>query len=115
MSLMLTPSVSRLVAVDVEVELRRVGGEGAEHAGQLGLLVGLDDQRRASPGRDVRDVAGPAAPELILEAAGAAEPDDRRQVERRRRRRPAGPRAAAHPLDDGVDPELRRRPLLERA
>ena len=30
----------RLVAVDVETDLRRVGGEGAEDAGQLGLLVG---------------------------------------------------------------------------
>ncbi len=56
----------RLVAVEIEVELRRVGGEGAEHARQLGLLVGLDDHRahhlgelgdvaaRPDPGADTR-------------------------------------------------------------
>ena len=70
----------RLVAVEVEVELRRVGGEGAEHVEQLGLLVGLDDQPAHHLG-ELGDVAAAQVLQLVLEAAGAAEADDRRQVE----------------------------------
>ncbi len=73
----------RLVAVDVEIELRRVGGEGREHAGQFRLLVGRDQHRP----RDRGDVERRLALQRLqheLEAAGAAETEDRRQVERER-------------------------------
>jgi hypothetical protein len=71
----------RPVAVDVEIDLRCRSIERAEHGGQLGLLIGRVNQR-AHGGGEVggRLVAGGL--ELILEAAGRAEPDDRRQIER---------------------------------
>ena len=34
----------RLVAIDIEVNLRCVGGVGAEHTGELGLAVGGHEQ-----------------------------------------------------------------------
>ena len=46
----------RLVAVDVEIDLRRVGGEGGEDAGELGLLVGRHDAwPRMTAARSVGD------------------------------------------------------------
>ena len=70
----------RLVAVDVEIDLRRVGGEGAEHAGEFGLLVRRDQQAAQGLGDFGRRLALQSL-EDILEAAGVAEPEDRRQVE----------------------------------
>ena len=84
----------RLVAVDVETDLRRVGGEGAEDAGELGLLVG-GDQQAAHHGREVGRALALQRFEHVLEAAGVAEAEDRRQVERETRWRPGSPPAAA--------------------
>ena len=71
----------RLVAVDVEIDLRRVGGEGREHAGELRLLV-RRDQHRPRDRRDVERLLALQRLQHVLEAAGAAEAEDRRQVER---------------------------------
>src|SRR5262249_46311736 len=40
----LHPQHLRLVAVDIEIDLRRVGGIGGVDAGELGLGIGGDDQ-----------------------------------------------------------------------
>ena len=92
----------RLVAVDVEKDLRRVGGEGAEDAGELGLLVGGHDQAARDGGEIGRRLALQGL-QHVLEAAGAAEPEDRRQVEGKDDgaldRGELGPQAG----DDGVD------------
>ena len=78
----LDPEHLRLVAVDVEADLRRVGGEGAEDAGEFGLLIG-GDQETAHHRRDVIGALPLQCLERVLEAAGTAEADDRRQVERK--------------------------------
>ena len=70
-----------LVAIDIEIDLRRVGGIGAEHAGKLGLLVGGNDQPAHDRGNVGRRLALQRF-EHVLEAAGIAEAEDRRQVER---------------------------------
>jgi hypothetical protein len=51
------PEHLHLVAVDVEPDLRRVGGEGAEHAGQFRLLVGGHQQGAHHGGEIVRALA----------------------------------------------------------
>ena len=71
----------RLVAVDIEIDLRRVGGIGAEHAGELGLLVGRHQQAAQRRGEIGRRLALQRL-QHVLEAAGVAEAEDRRQVER---------------------------------
>ena len=43
----------RLVAVDVEIDLRRVGGVGAEDAGELGLLLAATIRPRSVAARSV--------------------------------------------------------------
>jgi len=77
----LDPEHLRLVAVDVEIDLRRVRGKGAVDAGELGLGIGGDDQ----PAQRSRHIGGRLALQRlqrVLEAAGAAEADNGRQVER---------------------------------
>ena len=69
-----------LVAVDVEIELGRVGGVGGEHRPERRVLVGGEDEP-ASGGGELGRIAAPQILELVLEAAAGAEPDDRRQVE----------------------------------
>ena len=69
-----------LVAIDVEEDLRRVGGEGAEHTREFRLLVGAD-QHAAHRGGDVGRRLALKGLEHILEAAGISETKDRGQVE----------------------------------
>src|SRR5262249_41191876 len=70
----------RLVAVDIEIDLGRVGGVGAEDVRELRLLIGLEDERPHG-GREVRWALAPANGfELVLESSGRAEPDDGRSV-----------------------------------
>ena len=67
----------RLVAVDVEVDLRRVCGIGAVDAGELGL--GIRRHHQAAQRR--RDVGGRLALQRlqrVLETAGAAEAENGR-------------------------------------
>ena len=69
-----------LVAVDVEEDGRRGGGEGAEDAVQLGVLVGCGEEAV----EDAAHFGGFAALEvleLVFEAAAGGEADDGRQVE----------------------------------
>ena len=69
-----------LVAVDVEIELGRVGGVGGEHCPEGRVLVGGEDEPASGCG-ELGRIAAPKILELVLEAAAGAEPDDRRQVE----------------------------------
>src|SRR5205085_7745154 len=64
----------RLVAVDIEADLRRVGREGAEHTSELGLLVG-GDQQSAHDGRKIIGALTLQRFEYVLEPAGVAEPE----------------------------------------
>ena len=106
----LDPHDLRLVAVDIEVDLRRVGREGAEDAGQLRLLVGRDQEaahRRGDVGRRL-----PLQRlEHILEPAGAAETDDRRQVERKDDGSRHRAESRAQRGDDRTDALVARGPL----
>ncbi len=72
----------RLVAVDVEIDLRRVGGIGAEDAGEFGVLVGRDQEAAHGRGNVGRRLALQRL-EHVLEAAGVAEAEDGRKVERK--------------------------------
>ena len=78
----LDPEHLRLVAVDVEADLRCVGGEGAEVASEFGLLVG-GDQEAAHHSGNVVGALSLQRLERVLETAGTAEADDRRQIERK--------------------------------
>jgi hypothetical protein len=51
MSLTATPRILRLVAVDIEIDLGRVGGIGAEDVRELRLLIGLEDERPHGRGK----------------------------------------------------------------
>src|SRR6202035_3017236 len=73
----------RLVAIDVEIDLRRVGGIGAEHPGKLGLLIGRNDQS-AKHRRDVVRSLTLQRLQHVLKTAGAAQAENGRQVERKR-------------------------------
>ena len=104
---------ARLGAVDLEVDLRRVGAEGREHPGEVRVLVRALNQ----VGRGGKDLAQPDAAailELHLEAAGVADPAHRR----RRHDDDEGlldclqaPKQAA---DDGARRQARLGALLER-
>ena len=45
----------RFVAIDIEIDLRRVGGVSAEHAGKLGLLIGRHVSPRSTAATSVGD------------------------------------------------------------
>jgi hypothetical protein len=68
-----------LLAVDIEVELRRAGRVGGEHRFQRRILVGSENER-ARDGGDIGWARPSEAFELILKAAACSKPDDRRQV-----------------------------------
>src|SRR5262249_47464929 len=76
----LDPQHLRLVAIDVEIDLRRVGGEGAEDCGELGLLIRRHEEG-ALYGRDLGGRLSLQRLERILESAGVAETEDGWQVE----------------------------------
>ena len=92
----LDPEHLRLVAIDIEINLRRVGGVGAVYARELGLPVGRHDQA-AQRRRDVGGGLALQRLQRVLEAAGIAEAENGRQVEREceraRDRRHQGPQA----------------------
>ena len=70
----------RLVAVDIEIDLGRVGAIGAEYARELRLLIGLEDERPHGRRELGRALAAADGFELVLEAAGRPEPDDGRSI-----------------------------------
>ena len=103
----------RLVAVDVEVDLRRVCGIGAVDAGELGL--GIRRHQQAAQRR--RDVGGRLALQRlqrVLETAGAAEAENGRQVERERNRALDGRHLRPQLRNDGPDPLRRIGALIVR-
>ena len=70
-----------LVAVDIEVELRRVGRVGGEHAGSsFGSWLAAKMSPRATAARSAGSPPRRSW-QLVLEAAAGAEADDRRHVE----------------------------------
>ena len=91
----------RLVAIDVEIDLWRVGSIGAEHAGKLGLLVGRHDQS-AKHRRDVGGRLALQSFEDVLKAAGTAQAEDRREVEWKGNGALDCPKLWPQPRDDRV-------------
>ena len=73
----------RLVAVDIEIDLRRVGSIGAEHARELGLPVGRHEEA-AERCREIGRRLALQRLQHVLEAAGTAEAENGRKVERER-------------------------------
>ena len=81
MLLTVDPEHLRLVAIDIEVD-RRVGRrEGAEHAAELRVLVGRDQQAAQRLRQRLR-VAAAEVLQHVAEPAAGAEADDRRRRER---------------------------------
>ena len=111
MSSIATPERLRLLAVDVEIELRRARGEGGEDAGQRRVLVGRD-QHAPDHGRDVGRRLSLERLQRVLEPARRAEADDRREVERHGDAVREGRELRSRPFDDGLHAEIRGGALL---